>query len=62
MIKPDFETTYTALLKQLTQIDYLAKNTLLGATIQDNDPVIPFYGIPTGFPIRRNRHGGQGKQ
>lgn len=46
MIKPDFETTYTALLKQLTQIDYLAKNTLLGATIQDNDPVIPFYGIP----------------
>ena len=46
MTKPDFETTYTALRKQLTEIDYLAKNTLLGAKIQGNELVIPFYGIP----------------
>ena len=46
MTKPDFETTYTALRKQLTEIDYLAKNTSLGAKIQGNELVIPFYGIP----------------
>jgi hypothetical protein len=46
MIKPDFETTYTALRKQLAGIDYLAKSTLLGAKIQDNELVIPYFGIP----------------
>ena len=46
MIKPDFETTYTALRKRLAEIDYLAKSTLLGAKIQDNELAIPFFGIP----------------
>ena len=46
MIKSDFETIYTALRKRLTGIDYLAKSTLLGAKIQDNELVIPFFGIP----------------
>ena len=46
MTKPDFETIYTALRKRLTEIDCLAINTLIGAKIQDNELVIPFYGIP----------------
>jgi hypothetical protein len=45
MIKPDFETTYTALRKRLIGIDYLAKSTFLGAKIQDNELLIPFFGI-----------------
>jgi hypothetical protein len=46
MTKPDFETTYTALRKRLPEIDFLAKSTLLGTRIQDNELVIPFFGIP----------------
>jgi len=45
MIKPDFETTCTALRKRLTGIDFPAENKLLGAKIQDNELVIPFFGI-----------------
>jgi hypothetical protein len=46
MIKPDFETTYTSLRKRLTEIDFPAIKTLLDVNIQDNELLIPFYGIP----------------
>ena len=46
MIKPDFETTYTSLRKRLTEINFSAIKTSLGAKIQDNALVISFYGIP----------------
>ncbi|MBI5593797.1 MAG: DUF3786 domain-containing protein [Deltaproteobacteria bacterium] len=46
MLKPDFETTYSALRKQLSGIDYPAVKMLLGAKILGNDLLIPFFGIP----------------
>lgn len=46
MIKPDFETTYTALRERLAGIDCLANKTLLGAKSQDTGLEIPFFGIP----------------
>jgi hypothetical protein len=46
MIKPDFQTTYTALRKQLSETDYLTKYLLLGAEILDKALIIPFYGTP----------------
>ena len=50
MIKPDFETTYTALRKRLTGIDFLAKSTLLGAKIQDSE-LVTFREFKTSGPL-----------
>jgi hypothetical protein len=46
MITPNFQTTYAALRKQLSETDYLTKYNLLGAKIQDKEPIIPFDGTP----------------
>lgn len=41
-----FEQTYQDYLRQLSEMDYLAKAEILGADISGKNLIIPFYGTP----------------